>query len=487
MSTHSLRATNAADPMNGTPVSDAANARPTTAELLSRYDRPGPRYTSYPTANEFHAGFSESDYRERLAAADAESDSPLSLYAHLPFCEERCLYCGCNVVITRHRDVAEDYLRHVVLETDLLARHLPHRRRISQMHWGGGTPTYYPAGDLARLFDAIGRHFTFTDDAEIGIEVDPRVTNDAQIALLRRLGFNRISMGVQDFAAPVQEAVHRVQSYELTKGLVDRARAEGFHSVNIDLIYGLPYQTLAGFARTLEQVITLRPERVAVYSFAYVPWIKAHMKHIPTAALPDAALKLELLALTIDAFTRGGYRAIGMDHFALPEDELARAVEARTLHRNFMGYTVQTARDMVALGISGIGDLQGAYVQNVKKLPEYYGALDAGRFPIERGMALNADDVVRRHVITTLMCNLHLDLREVERLFDLSFADTFRAELAALTGPDSPAAHGLITVTPEAIDVTPLGRLFVRNVCMAFDRYLGARTAQDRPVFSRTV
>ncbi len=465
----------------------ATTGRPTTAELLARYDRPGPRYTSYPTAVEFHPGFTERDYRERLAAADAQAGSPLSVYAHLPFCEERCLYCGCNVVITKHREVADGYLDHLMLEVELLARHLPHRRQVSQMHWGGGTPTYYPPADLERLFHTFSERFGFTRDAEIGIEVDPRVTSEEQVAVLRRLGFNRISMGVQDFAPEVQEAVRRVQSYELTRRLVDRARAEGFHSVNIDLIYGLPYQSTAGFARTLEQVITLRPERVAVYSFAYVPWIKAHMKHILTGALPDATLKLELLALSIDAFARAGYRQIGMDHFALPGDELSRAVEARTLHRNFMGYTVQTARDLVALGISGIGDIQGAYVQNVKKLPEYYAAVRDGRFPVERGVALDGDDVVRRHLITQLMCNLHLDLREVERLFDLSFRHAFAAELAELTGPDSPAAHGLITATPEVIDVTPLGRLFVRNVCMVFDRYLRARNAQEKPVFSRTV
>ena len=461
--------------------------RPTTAQLLTRYDRPGPRYTSYPTAVEFSPSFTEHDYRERLTAADAQSEAPLSLYAHLPFCEERCLFCGCNVVITKHRGVAARYLDHAMMEVDLLARHLPHRRRVSQMHWGGGTPTYYPSADLERFFRAIAERFTFSDDAEIGIEVDPRVTREAHVATLRRLGFNRISMGVQDFAPEVQEAVHRVQSYELTKALVDRSRAEGFHSVNIDLIYGLPYQTAAGFTRTVQQVIALRPERVAVYSFAYVPWIKAHMKHIPTEALPDGTLKLELLGLTIDAFTGAGYRAIGMDHFALPEDELSRAVEARTLHRNFMGYTVQTARDMVALGISGIGDVQGAYAQNVKKLPEYYAALEAGRFPIERGIALDADDVVRRHIITNLMCNFHLDVREVERLFDLSFAGTFARELSELTGPDSPAAHGLIEVTRETIEVTALGRRFVRNVCMVFDRYLRAKATQERPVFSRTV
>ncbi len=458
-----------------------------TEELLQRYDRPGPRYTSYPTAVEFHDGFTESHYRERLAQADSQAEAPLSLYAHLPFCEERCLFCACNVVITPHREVATPYLDHLLLEIQLLARHLPSRRRVSQLHLGGGTPTYYPPAELERLFRAFADRFTFTPEAEIGIEVDPRVTTPEHVRALRRLGFNRISMGVQDFAPEVQKAVHRVQSYELTSSLVDLSRAEGYGSVNIDLIYGLPYQTIEGFQRTLDQVLTMRPDRVAVYSFAFVPWIKAHMRHLPEASLPDASLKLQLLGVTIDAFAGAGYRQIGMDHFALPGDELSRAVESRTLHRNFMGYTVQSARDMLGVGISAIGDVQGAFVQNVKKLPTYYEALAAGRFPVERGYALDPDDVVRRHVITRLMCNFHLDLREVEDLFELDFADTFATELAELGGPDSPVSHGLLLITPDALEVTPTGRLFIRNVCMVFDRYLRAKGGQGRPTFSRTV
>ena len=460
---------------------------PSTAELLARYDRPGPRYTSYPTAVEFHAGFGEADYRERLAAADALAQEPLSMYAHLPFCEERCLFCGCNVVVTKRRDVPEQYLAHVLGEVDLLAKHLPHRRRVSQMHWGGGTPTFYPAHDLEKLFHAIQERFEFTPDAELGIEVDPRVTTPRQIESLRRLGFNRLSMGVQDFAPEVQRAVHRIQSYEWTRAMVEQARAEGFGSINIDLIYGLPYQTAEGFRQTLERVVEIRPDRVAVYSFAFVPWIRAHMKHLPQEAMPDAALKLELLALSIDAFTSAGYRAIGMDHFALPEDELSRAIETRTLSRNFMGYTVQSARDMVAVGISAIGDVQGAFVQNVKKLPVYEESIAAGHFPVERGYRLDADDLLRRHVITELMCNFHLDVRDVERRFGISFAQVFATELAELTGPDSPSADGLIVVTPDALEVMPRGRLFIRNLCMVFDRYLRARAAGEKPVFSRTV
>jgi oxygen-independent coproporphyrinogen-3 oxidase len=459
---------------------------PTTAELLARYDRPGPRYTSYPTAVEFHPGFTEADYHGRLAAADAQAEEPLSIYAHMPFCEERCYYCGCHVVITRHRDVAARYLHYLEREVTLLAGHLPNRRRVSQMHWGGGTPTYFTPAQLERVFGAFAKRFEFTPDAEISIEVDPRATSREHVSVLRRAGFNRVSLGVQDFDPTVQEAVNRVQSYPMTRALVDHARAEGYSSINIDLIYGLPYQSVDAFRRTLDEVIEMRPERVAAYSFAFVPWIKGHMKHITRDALPDATLKLELLGLTIDAFTSAGYRTIGMDHFALPGDELSRAIEARRLHRNFMGYTVQSARDMLAVGISGIGDVQGAYVQNVKKLPAYYRALDQNRLPVERGVRLDEADVVRRHVIMNLMCNLYLDIPEVEEKFGLSFADSFAQELAELGGPGSPAADGLVRVTPRAIEVTPLGRLFVRNVCMVFDRYLRGRST-DKPVFSRTV
>jgi oxygen-independent coproporphyrinogen III oxidase len=461
-------------------------AASTTAQLLQRYDRPGPRYTSYPTAVEFSDAFTEADYRERLATADTIAE-PLSFYAHLPFCEERCLYCGCNVVITRHRDVAAQYLDHLLLEVDLLARHLPNRRTISQMHWGGGTPTYYSSDDLERFHRAIAGRFAFSPDAEIGIEVDPRVTTLEQLSRLRRLGFNRLSMGVQDFAPEVQQAVNRIQSYELTKDLVDHARAEGYASINIDLIFGLPFQTVEAFRHTLDQVATIRPDRIAVYSFAFVPWIKAHMKHLPTESLPDPALKLELLSSAIDVFGAAGYRQIGMDHFALPEDELSRAAQGHTLHRNFMGYTVQSARDMVAVGISGIGDVQGAYVQNGKKLPDYYEALVADRFPVERGFRLDADDLIRRAVITQIMCNSHLDFADVERRFGIDFHAYFARELAELSGPESPVEDGLLEIGADALQLTTRGRPFVRNVCMSFDRHLREKQSDAKPVFSRTV
>lgn len=461
--------------------------RPTAAALRARYDTAGPRYTSYPTAVEFHAGVGHEQYLRHLARADERPDDPLSLYVHLPFCQERCAYCGCFVVITKHRDVTDQYLSALEREVDLLAAHLPHRRRVSQLHWGGGTPTYYPPADLQRLFERLRQHFTFLPDAEIGVEIDPRVTSLAHLDVLRSLGFNRLSMGVQDFAPEVQEAVNRVQSVAETRALVDHARALGFRSINIDLIYGLPQQTLDGFTRTLDTVVGMRPERVAVYSFAFVPWMKAHMKHLADEALPGPDLKLALLAASQRAFADAGYVQIGMDHFALPDDELAQAHEARTLHRNFMGYTVQSARDMVALGVSGIGDVQDAFVQNTKKLPDYHAAIDAGRFPIERGYELDADDRLRRHVITSLMCNGVLDIREVEATFGVRFQSYFADALASLQGDDAPEGDGLLVVTPEALTVTPLGRTFVRNLCMPFDRYLQARLGGKTPVFSRTV
>lgn len=461
--------------------------RSSTLALLERYDRPGPRYTSYPTAVEFHEGVGEGQYRERLALANADPLAPLSAYVHLPFCEHRCGFCGCNVIITRHRDVAARYLDYLEKEIDLLAGALPNRRKIAQMHWGGGTPTYYEADQLGRIFDRIHRRFTFTEGAEIGVEIDPRVTHIAHLHRLRALGFNRLSMGVQDFAPEVQRAVNREQSFELTRDLILEARSAGFGSINIDLIYGLPLQTVDGFRRTLERSLTLRPDRVAVYSFAFVPWMRAHMKSLPDEGMPSPELKLELLALAIDAFTGAGYRQIGMDHFALPEDELARAVDRRDLSRNFMGYTVQKTTDMVALGVSGIGEVRGAFVQNTKKLNEYYAALDQGLFPVERGYEMEPDDLIRREVIAGLMCNFRADRKEIEERFHISFDHYFASELAQLTAADSVGTDGLVTVDESEIAVTPLGRLFVRNVCMVFDRYLRRRLAGAAPVFSRTV
>lgn len=458
-----------------------------TTDLLRRYDRPGPRYTSYPTAVEFHEAFGPEDHAARLEEASRRADAPLSMYVHLPFCEERCLYCGCNVVITRHRQVARRYLDALKREIDLVAARLGGRRGLSQLHLGGGTPTYYTPAELQELTSAIFERFTVLPDAELAVEIDPRVTTLAHLEGLARAGFNRLSLGVQDFDPVVQKAVNREQGVEPTREMVEAARRLGYTSVNVDLIYGLPYQSVEGFRATLDHVVAMRPDRLAVYSFAYVPWMRAHMKHLPQESMPGPALKLELLAESIDAFTAAGYRQIGMDHFALPGDELGRAAENGTLHRNFMGYTVQAASDVVALGVSGISDVSGAFAQNAKKLTDYYARLDEGRLPVERGYALDEDDEVRREVIGSLMCRLRVDVGSVESRFGIDFGEYFAPELARLGGEDSPSTDGLVDVRPGAIEVTPRGRWFVRNVCMVFDRYLTARTAAATPVFSRTV
>ena len=453
--------------------------------LIRRYDRPGPRYTSYPTAVEFHDGFGHGEYAACLEAAGARRDDALSLYVHVPFCESRCAYCGCAVIATKKREVAATYLDYLAREITMLAAALGGRRRVVQYHWGGGTPTYLTPAQIGSLDGLLRRHFEIPPDAEQAVEIDPRVTTREQLTLLRRLGFNRLSFGVQDFSEPVQQAIRRHQSEAETRALYTFAREEGFASVNFDLVYGLPCQTVLSFERTLASVSEMRPDRIAVYSYAHVPWLRANQKVIDPLDLPDADAKRALLASAVDAFTRAGYEPIGMDHFALPGDGLAIAARRRRLHRNFMGYTTRPAPDSVAIGVSAIGDVGGAFAQNHKTLAGYYQALDAGRFPIERGYALTADDRLRRYVITELMCNFHLDFGEVRARFDIRPADYFAAEFAALREPDGPVSDGLLEVGGSGLTVTPRGRLFVRNVCMAFDRYLSAH--QGRPVFSRTI
>ncbi len=455
------------------------------AALIERYDRPGPRYTSYPTAVEFNEQFNADAYRERLSAAATSQSAPLSLYVHVPFCEERCAYCGCAVIATRKPEVAATYLEYLAREIGMLASRLGGRRRVVQYHWGGGTPTYLTPVQITRLDGTIRRHFDIGSDAECAIEIDPRVTSREQITLLRRLGFNRLSMGVQDFNESVQQAIHRHQPEGETRDLYRFAREAGFESINVDLVYGLPRQTVGTFRRTLDSVVEMRPDRIAVYSYAHVPWLRPNQKAIDPLDLPDANEKRALLGAAIDAFTSAGYVAIGMDHFALPDDELAVAARGRRLHRSFMGYTTRPAPDSVAVGVSAIGDVQGAFAQNHKSLARYYQAIDAGQFPIERGYGLTPDDRLRRYVITELMCNFHLDRATVESRFGINFGAYFAGELDGLTAPDGIVADGLLEITPDALSVTERGRLFVRNICMTFDRYLGSHAG--RPVFSRTI
>ena len=452
--------------------------------LIRRYDRPGPRYTSYPTAVEFNEAFDETAYRAQLAQA-AGAATPLSLYLHLPFCEERCSFCGCSVIITKKREVAAHYLSYLHRELAMLGDALGRRRQVVQYHWGGGTPTYLSLAEIASLQQVVTKHFDIQPGAEVAIEVDPRVTTVDQLSLLREIGFNRLSMGVQDFTPEVQQAVNRIQSEPLTRELLQAARRLGFQSINIDLIYGLPFQTRASFGRTVDAVVAMRPDRVAVYSYAHVPWIRGHQKALNPEDLPAAERKIELFVEAMERFRAAGYDQIGMDHFALPSDELAIASAAGRLHRNFMGYTTRPAPDMLAAGVSGIGDVCGAFAQNTKKLSAYYAAIDAGRFPIERGYQLDQDDHIRRYVIANLMCNFRIEVREVEARFPVAFATYFADELGELAA--GPAADGFVGLEAGTITVTPIGRLFVRNVAMIFDRHLRTRAVAATPVFSRTI
>jgi oxygen-independent coproporphyrinogen-3 oxidase len=451
--------------------------------VLRKYDQPGPRYTSYPTAVEFHSGFTAADYREHLARANQRADQPWSIYTHLPFCEERCHFCACHVIISPHKEVAHPYVQHLYREIEAVAALIPDRREVSQFHWGGGTPTYYGADDLVALFRQYKRFFSFRPDAEIALEVDPRVTTFEQLEKLTAEGFNRMSMGVQDFDPTVQQAVNRIQSFEQTRDLIVRGRELGMHSINIDLIYGLPHQTPESFHTTLEKALELSPDRVAVYSFALVPWIKAHQKYLPQESLPSPETKLELLTIARDAFMGAGYVDIGMDHFAKPNDSLSVAQREGRLWRNFMGYTNLRAADILGFGVSAIGYVDDAFVQNVKKLTEYYEAISAGELPVERGYALSRDDLARQRVIQELMCNFVVRKSDVEREFSIDFDQYFAEDLALL---QPLVAEGLAENSAERVEAHGYGKLFVRNIAMQFDRYLREKK-REKPTFSRTV
>ncbi len=457
-----------------------------TAELLARHDRPGPRYTSYPTAVEFHHGFGPADHESRLREAAGRPSDPLSLYLHLPFCEHRCSFCACHVVVTRTQSVADAYLRRVVAEARTTAEKLGDRRVLQQYHWGGGTPTYYQPATLAELHRDLLSEFELAPGAEVAVEVDPRVTTEEHLAALREVGFNRISMGVQDVDDHVQDLIGRHQSWEQTAGLHDSARRLGYSSVNVDLVYGLPGQNEESFGRSLDSVIGLEPDRLAVYSFALVPWMRPHQKRMNTDLLPDRDVKFGLLSLAISRLTEAGYRQIGMDHFARPDDELSIAHADGTLSRNFMGYTTKRGTEIVGLGSSAISDIGLAYAQNHRRLASYYEAVDAGGLPVERGIALDEEDRLRRFVITELMCNGRLRAADVADRFGVDMIEHFAPEIAELASPGGLIETGFVRATDTDIEATPLGRPFIRNVAMVFDARLPAAAA-DRPVFSRTV
>lgn len=468
--------------LNNTPEDCSAESISVTRELLEKYDRPGPRYTSYPTAPEWDESFGEREYLEALERASGFPEDPLSIYVHVPFCWHRCLFCGCNVVISKKQEIADEYLEYVAQEAGLCAEALGKRRAVKQLHWGGGTPTYLNVPQIQQLFNSVQQRFPFDADAEIGLEVDPRVTTREQLEVLRGLGFNRLSMGVQDLDPVVQKAITRNQTEEETRRLFDWSRELGFKGINIDLIFGLPEQNMETWEKSVRTIIDIRPDRLAVYSYAHLPNAIKHQKRLDHLPRPTGAGKFDLFALARTLFVEAGYRAIGMDHFALPEDELALAMDERRLHRNFMGYTVVPGTDMLGLGVSAIGEIGGAYAQNQKRPTLYQKALDAGHLPTMTGITLSRDDEIRRWVIRQLMCNFYLDFAELQRRFGVSYEEYFADEDNALKNEYD---EGLLCRENGAIRILPLGQVFVRNLCMPFDAYL--KKPEHFSAFSRTV
>ncbi len=449
-----------------------------TEALLRRFDVSGPRYTSYPTADRFTPAFGEPQLRAALGSIASER-TPISLYVHIPFCESVCYYCACNKIVTRQHGRAAEYLDALEREVELVVERIGSGRAVSQLHFGGGTPTFLSDAELARVFASLQRVFALTPDAEVSIEVDPRSVDAARLRQLKSLGVNRLSLGVQDFDADVQRAVHREQPFESVRALMSAAREIGFDSINLDLIYGLPRQTAGSFARTIEQVIELRPDRIAVYAYAHLPQRFKPQRRIDAAELPPAPAKLAMQAGAIAALRAHGYEYIGMDHFALPDDPLAVARRNGALHRNFQGYSTQPDNDLVALGVSAISRIGNTYSQNVKTLPAYLGALRAGHLPVERGLLLSAEDRLRRDVIMALMCQGRVDFDAVRAVHGVDLSAHCAAELERAAALQ---ADGLLRIEPRSLELTPLGWAFVRGIAMLFDQHLqAARHAATQP------
>ncbi len=453
--------------------------------LLEKYNRPGPRYTSYPTALHFHEGFGAREFQEEIVCTNqGENQQELSLYLHFPFCRSLCYYCGCNVIITRNPHRIAAYLEDLKAEIRRVAGMLRPGRPVVQMQWGGGTPTYLSPAQIADVFAHVQKHFTFAPDAEISIEIDPRNLTPEHLPVLQKLGFNRVSFGVQDFEPRVQAAVNRIQPEELTRRVVAESRDLGFHSINIDLIYGLPYQTVDSYAKTLDKVIDIGPDRLAVFNYAHVPWLKKHQRVIPETALPDTRTRLAMFKQIIEQLTAAGYVYIGLDHFARPGDELAVAMRNKTLYRNFQGYNTRAGTEVFAFGITAISQLNRVYAQNVKETGSYHQRLAEGELATAVGFRLSEDDRLRRHVITDLMCNLQILKTEVSRQFGIDFDRYFAAELVDL---EPFVRDGLLTMEADRILVKPEGRLVIRNIAMVFDRYLREAKAGEADRYSRTI
>ncbi len=450
-------------------------------DLVRRYDRSGPRYTSYPPATAFHAGFGEADYRAAAPLGNRQQPPrPLSLYFHIPFCSTVCYYCACNKIVTRNRSRAVPYVTALVQELALQSSLFDSERPVEQLHWGGGTPTFLSAEQMRELMDATRRHFRLRDDdgGEYSIEIDPRTVDEHDMAMLRELGFNRVSFGVQDFDQKVQKSVNRIQAEEQTLAVIAAARRQDFHSISIDLIYGLPFQSVHSFSATLDKIIAARPDRLAVFNYAHLPQRFKTQRQIDASTLPAPEEKLRILALTIDRLQDAGYVYIGMDHFALPEDKLSLALADGSLQRNFQGFSSHAQCELVAMGITAIGQVDVCYAQNVRDIDEYYERLKVGKLPVFRGVRLTEDDRLRRRLIADLICHGYVDKRAVMDDFD----DYFARELAQI---EPMQADGLLRNDDDGIRVLAPGRLLIRTICMVFDRYLRDESRPER--FSKTI
>ena len=450
--------------------------------FLEKYNRPGPRYTSYPTAPVWRDDFGPEDLEGFYAQADTES-APVSLYMHLPFCESLCLFCACNVVITKDHNVAPPYIETLEREIDHVSRFVSRRRPVVQFHWGGGTPTYLTPEQMEGLFRFTAERFAFAPDAEIGVEIDPRVTTQAHLEALRRLGFNRLSMGIQDFHPEVQAAIHRIQPLKMTRDLIVSARGLGFDSINVDLIYGLPLQNAERFAHTVEQVIALQPDRVAMFSYAHVPWLRKQQGALATR-LPEGMEKFRIFRAGLEGFLAAGYQYIGMDHFSRPTDELALAQRERTLHRNFQGYTTKAGADLYGMGVSAISSVGACYAQNDRDVAPYRERVERRGLATMRGYRLNGEDLLRRAVISRILCHGVLYKDEIEKEFGIHFDETFTLELARLAPFVS---DRLLEIENGILRATLLGRIFIRNIAMVFDPYLEKQKLDSRPLFSKTL
>jgi oxygen-independent coproporphyrinogen-3 oxidase len=449
---------------------------------FEKYSKPGPRYTSYPTAPEFSESFTQEDLIDRFQQQSDER--PLSLYIHLPFCRSACYFCGCNVIFTSKEDKKVRYLAYLKKELAILKQHLNTNRMVTQMHFGGGTPTYFSAEQLEEVIAMIKQTFpNFAPDAEVSCEVDPRFFTQGHMDALRKGGCNRLSFGVQDLDEEVQKTIHRIQPYETTENVMEIARNSGIKSINIDLIYGLPHQTKETFHTTITQILKLNPDRLAVFNYAHVPWLMKTMRKFDETTFAPPSEKLEILKDTIDFFTSNGYNMVGMDHFAKPDDELFKAIEKGELHRNFQGYTTKGGADLIGIGVTSIGDGVDYYAQNFKDLKQYEAALDEGKLPTFKGYKLSKDDQLRQFVIMELMSNFSLNIPRVQEKFNIDFNDYFKDDLKDL---DEFIEADLISITDDKITISPTGTMLVRNICMPFDAYL-KKVPENKRRFSKTI